>query len=85
MALVPVETCEEQSSGIEAAGIGLLHVTCGQNGAEFHVHKMHLTGKSVGKFESKWVTPTEFENMSGVYPTKKWRKNIKYKGERTYW
>lgn len=47
-------------------------MTCGQNGAEFHVHKMHLTGKSVGKFESKWVTPTEFENMSGVYPTKKW-------------
>ena len=32
-------------------------------------------------FEAKWVTPTEFENMSGVHPTKKWRKNIKYKGQ----
>ena len=32
-------------------------------------------------FESKWVTPTEFENMLGVHPTKKWRKNIKYSGE----
>ena len=83
MALVPVKTCEEQCSGIEPAGRAL-QVMCGQNRAEFHVHKMRLTGKSVGKcvlFEAKWVTPTEFENMSGVHPTKKWRKNIKYKGQ----
>ena len=26
-------------------------------------------------------SPTEFENMSGVHRTKKWRKSIKYKGE----
>jgi len=38
----------------------------------------------VGKcvlFESKWVSPTEFENMSGIHSAKKWRKSIKYKGE----
>ena len=68
---------------MEPAG-RVLHVACGQNRAEFYVHKMRLAGKSVGKcvlFKSKWVTPREFENMSGVHPTKKWRKNIKYKGE----
>ena len=45
---------------------------------------MRLTGKSMGKCllsEAKWVTLTEFENMSGVHPTKKWRKNVKYKGQ----
>ena len=47
MALAPVETCEEQCSGIEPAG-RVLQVTCGQNRVEFHVHKMRLTGKSVG-------------------------------------
>ena len=50
-----------------------------------HIHiDIHIKGKSVGKcilFESKWVSPTEFENMSGIYSAKKWRKNIKYKRE----
>ena len=83
MAQPPVETCEEQCSGAEPT-CRVLQVTCGQNRAEFHVHKMRMTGKSVGKcvlFQSKWVSPPEFENMSRVHPTKKWRKSIKYKGE----
>ena len=83
MAQPPVETYEEQCSGAEPTG-RLLQVTCGQNRAEFHVHKMRMTGKSVGKcvlFQSKWVSPTEFENMSGVHPRKKWRKSMKCKGE----
>ena len=83
MAQPPIEICEEQCGGVEPT-CRVLQVTCGQNRAEFHVHKMRMTGKSVGKcvlFQSKWISPTEFENMSGVHPTKKWRKSIKYKGE----
>ena len=77
MALAPVKTCEEQCSGIEPPGRVLQVTKSGQNRAEFYVDKMRLTGNSVGKCvlcEFKWVSPTEFDNMSGVHPTKKWRK-----------
>lgn len=60
-----------------------LPITCGQIKAEFFVSKMR-SGKTVGKcilFQSKWISPTEFENLSGIHSAKKWRRNIKYNGE----
>ena len=61
----------------------ILPITCGQTKAEFYVSKMR-SGKTVGKcilFQSKWISPTEFENLSGIHSAKKWRRSIKYNGE----
>ena len=61
----------------------VLPITCGQTKAEFYVSKMR-SGKTVGKcilFQSKWISPTEFENLSGIHSAKKWRRSIKYNGE----
>ena len=73
-----------QTNETEQDTTQVVPVTCNNKKAELYVSKMKTTGKSVGKciwFESRWLSPPEFENVSGMQAARKWRNSIKYNGK----
>ena len=58
-------------------------VKCGNKTAEFYPSKLRKTGKSISKcikHLGKWLSPSEFESMSGMQHTRKWKQSIKVEG-----
>ena len=58
-------------------------VKCGNKTAEFYPSKLRKTGKSISKcikHFGKWLSPSEFECMSGMQHSRKWKQSIKVEG-----
>ena len=73
----------EQSTGsLMEDGAGVYYVvTCGQNEANFYLNR--FARGSVGKcvfFRGEWLTPNEFQSVSGRQSSKDWKRSIRYKG-----
>ena len=73
----------EQSTGSlseDASGVYYV-VTCGPNEANFYLNR--FARGSVGKcvyFRGEWLTPNEFQSVSGRQSSKDWKRSIRYKG-----
>ena len=77
---ITAECIRDEQADIDSEG---LQVTCGKNNAIFFPTKLKKSGKSISKcihFQGRWMTPPEFESLSGFH-SRKWRQNIKNKGK----
>ena len=60
-----------------------LQVKCGSKAAEFFPAQCKKSGRSITKcvrHKGQWMSPTEFETLSGMQG-KKWKQNIKFEGK----
>ena len=71
----------EQNSMLEDELGPYYPVTCGENEAKFYLNR--FARGSVGKcvlFKDDWLTPNEFQAVSGRQSSKDWKRSIRYKG-----
>lgn len=71
----------EQNSMLEDPLGPYYPVTCGENEAKFYLNR--FARGSVGKcvlFKDDWLTPNEFQAVSGRQSSKDWKRSIRYKG-----
>lgn len=76
--------------GVEADGGALLqtdeygdhfHVNCAGNAAKFYLNR--FARGSIGRcvlFRSRWITPNEFQAISGRQSSKDWKRSIRLRG-----
>ncbi|RDD44261.1 Sterile alpha motif domain-containing protein 11 [Trichoplax sp. H2] len=58
-----------------------LNVTCGKNHGVLDLSKMYRGNKgSCIYFQNAWITPNEFQRISGKQTTKNWKRSIRYRG-----
>jgi len=59
-----------------------LDVTCGQNQAVLYTSRLQLGSKGTCVlFEKAWLTPNEFQYVSGRETAKDWKRSIKHHGK----
>jgi len=59
-----------------------LEVTCGQNQAVLYTSRLQLGSKGTCVlFENAWLTPNEFQYVSGRETAKDWKRSIKHHGK----
>jgi len=59
-----------------------LEVTCGQNQALLYTGRLQLGSKGTCVlFENAWLTPNEFQYVSGRETAKDWKRSIKHHGK----
>jgi len=59
-----------------------LEVTCGQNQAVLYTGRLQLGSKGTCVlFENAWLTPNEFQYVSGRETAKDWKRSIKHHGK----
>jgi SAND domain len=59
-----------------------LEVTCGQNQAVLYTGRLQLGSKGTCiLFENAWLTPNEFQYVSGRETAKDWKRSIKHHGK----
>ena len=59
-----------------------LEVTCGQNTALLYMSRLQLGSKGTCLlFENAWLTPNEFQYVSGRETAKDWKRSIKHYGK----
>lgn len=60
----------------------MLEVTCGQNQAALYMSRLQLGSKGTCVlFENAWLTPNEFQYISGRETAKDWKRSIKHHGK----
>lgn len=60
----------------------MLEVTCGQNQAALYMSRLQLGSKGTCVlFENSWLTPNEFQYISGRETAKDWKRSIKHHGK----
>ena len=69
-----------------AEGDPVLNVECGPNRAVLHLDKLRegSRGKSVF-FRDTWLTPNEFQFVSGRQSAKDWKRSIRHYGKTLKW
>ena len=66
----------------EIAGETCLDVECGTNEALLYLSKLCLGSKgSCILYKDKWLTPNEFQSVSGRETAKDWKRSIRHKGK----
>lgn len=80
----------QSPGGVEADGGALLqtdeygdhfHVNCAGNAAKFYLNR--FARGSIGRcvlFRSRWITPNEFQAISGRQSSKDWKRSIRLRG-----
>jgi len=59
-----------------------LEVTCGQNSACLYMGRLQLGSKGTCVlFDNAWLTPNEFQYVSGRETAKDWKRSIKHYGK----
>jgi len=59
-----------------------LEITCGQNQAVLYTTRLQLGSKGTCVlFENAWLTPNEFQYVSGRETAKDWKRSIKHHGK----
>jgi len=88
-----IEVTEEMNSDMAADKDGVLalttvsddlrlEVTCGQNQAVLYTSRLQLGSKGTCVlFENAWLTPNEFQYVSGRETAKDWKRSIKHHGK----
>ena len=77
-----VKECRAEQVDVDKEDLNF-HVNCGKNEAILFPAKLKKIRKQISKyiqFQEKWVSPPEFENMSGFH-SKKRRQNIRFNGK----
>lgn len=60
----------------------MLEITCGQNQAALYMSRLQLGSKGTCVlFENSWLTPNEFQYISGRETAKDWKRSIKHHGK----
>ncbi|ESN92192.1 hypothetical protein HELRODRAFT_194341 [Helobdella robusta] len=60
----------------------MLEVTCGQNTAYLYMSRLQLGSKGTCVyFDGSWLTPNEFQFISGRETAKDWKRSIKHHGK----
>ncbi|XP_065184233.1 uncharacterized protein LOC135814955 [Sycon ciliatum] len=60
---------------------GVLSIQCGDNEAEFHVSKFARGSRGACiLYKSEWITPNDFQYISGRESCKDWKRSIRYQG-----
>jgi len=87
------EVAEEMNADMTAVKDGVLalttlsddlrlEVTCGQNQAVLYTSRLQLGSKGTCVlFENAWLTPNEFQYVSGRETAKDWKRSIKHHGK----
>lgn len=62
-----------------------IEVECGENKALLYINKLCQGSKGPSiKYRGEWLTPNEFQFVSGRETAKDWKRSIRHKGERFY-
>ena len=72
----------EVGGGAEEADPSSLEVQCGLNKAVLYLHRLKMGSKGACVlFEESWLTPNEFQAISGRETAKDWKRSIKHHGK----
>ncbi|GCB85742.1 hypothetical protein scyTo_0026398 [Scyliorhinus torazame] len=59
-----------------------IEVECGENKALLYIHKLCQGSKGPSiRYRGEWLTPNEFQFVSGRETAKDWKRSIRHKGE----
>jgi len=73
---------DDTSAGAAVGDDLRLEVTCGQNQAVLYTSRLQLGSKGTCVlFENAWLTPNEFQYVSGRETAKDWKRSIKHHGK----
>lgn len=62
-----------------------IEVECGENKALLYINKLCQGSKGPSiKYRGEWLTPNEFQFVSGRETAKDWKRSIRHKGERLH-
>jgi hypothetical protein len=60
----------------------LIEVECGSNRGTLHLEKVQMGSKGACvRFDGAWITPNEFQFVSGRETAKDWKRSIKHCGK----
>lgn len=77
-----VDGATEYLCPIEKEGDTVLDVECGPNKAQMYLSKLHQGSKgSCLLFQGSWLTPNEFQYVSGRETAKDWKRSIRHQGK----
>ncbi|KAL8198369.1 UNVERIFIED_CONTAM: hypothetical protein K2H54_007429 [Gekko kuhli] len=86
----PMETLPDYLVPLAAAAIPVpffdngepcLEVECGENKALLYIHKLCQGSKGPSiRYRGEWLTPNEFQFVSGRETAKDWKRSIRHKG-----
>ncbi|KAK3608244.1 hypothetical protein CHS0354_007269 [Potamilus streckersoni] len=66
---------------IEKDGESVLAIECGPNKAHMYLSKLYQGSKgSCVSFQGSWLTPNEFQYVSGRESAKDWKRSIRHQG-----